>query len=110
MSITFGLTVLAWIFFRAENMSHAFSYLSEIFSKTFFTFPQIKLGWFYTMQIIVMILFFIIIEWFGRENEFALSRLGFNLKRVFRLSFYFFIILLIFLFMGKEQQFIYFQF
>ena len=30
--ITFGLTVFAWIFFRAENIGHAFSYISEIFS------------------------------------------------------------------------------
>ena len=31
MLLTFGLTVFAWIFFRAENIGHAISYISEIF-------------------------------------------------------------------------------
>jgi D-alanyl-lipoteichoic acid acyltransferase DltB (MBOAT superfamily) len=30
--LTFSLTVLAWIFFRAENMAHAFDYIAGIFS------------------------------------------------------------------------------
>ncbi len=110
ISTTFSLTVLAWVFFRAENLSHAIGYLSKIFSKSIFSFPRISLGWFYSIQIIIMIFFFIIIEWIGRENEFALSKFGFNWKKLTRLSFYFAIVLLIFLFMGKEQQFIYFQF
>jgi len=110
MGITFSLTVLAWIFFRAENLPHAIAYLSKIFSNSLFSFPRISLGWFYSMQIIVMIVVLLIIEWIGRENEFALSRFGFGWRRLARLSFYFGIVLLIFLFMGKEQQFIYFQF
>ena len=28
--ITFGLTVLAWIFFRAENMSHALQIIQDL--------------------------------------------------------------------------------
>ena len=32
MLTTFTLTVFAWIFFRAENISHAFDYIGEIFS------------------------------------------------------------------------------
>ena len=32
MSITFALTLFAWIFFRAENVQHAFQYISQIFS------------------------------------------------------------------------------
>ena len=45
MVITFGLTVFAWIFFRAEDINHAISYISGIFSKgsafldNFFIFP-----------------------------------------------------------------------
>ena len=31
MLTTFTLTVFAWIFFRAENIGHAFSYIKEIF-------------------------------------------------------------------------------
>ena len=32
MVITFSLTVFAWIFFRADNMTQAFQYIGEIFS------------------------------------------------------------------------------
>jgi alginate O-acetyltransferase complex protein AlgI len=37
ISMTFCLTVFAWIFFRAENIGHALSYISKIFSSSFFT-------------------------------------------------------------------------
>ena len=32
MLITFCLTLIAWIFFRAENVTHAISYITELFS------------------------------------------------------------------------------
>ena len=35
MGTTFSLAVFAWIFFRAENVNHAFSFISGIFSKSF---------------------------------------------------------------------------
>ena len=38
--LTFSLTVFAWIFFRANNITHAFSFVSEIFSSSIFTFPH----------------------------------------------------------------------
>lgn len=103
--LTFSLTVFAWIFFRAENLPHAFSYINGIFSKSLCTFPTI-----FPTTIIALTVFFMIIEWFGREDHFALEFFAFKWPRFFRLSFYYLIILLIFLFMGKEQEFIYFQF
>ena len=39
MLTTFTLTVFAWIFFRAENISHAFSYIGGIFSDTILDKP-----------------------------------------------------------------------
>ena len=39
--ITFSLTVFAWIFFRAENLSHALNYISGIINPTLFTYPSI---------------------------------------------------------------------
>ncbi len=41
MILTFTLAVLAWIFFRAENITHAFSYISGIFSKSLFLFQPL---------------------------------------------------------------------
>ena len=110
MVITFLLTLIAWVFFRAESLEHAFSYLATIFSSSFFTLPEFDAEIAYIAQILILITFFIIIEWRGRMNEFAIAKLGFHKKRMVRLSFYFGIIFLIILFLGKEQQFIYFQF
>lgn len=41
MLMTFALAVLAWIFFRAENISHAFQFIGEIFSPSFFHVPKL---------------------------------------------------------------------
>jgi D-alanyl-lipoteichoic acid acyltransferase DltB (MBOAT superfamily) len=105
MFLTFGLTVFAWIFFRAENIGHAFSYISEIFSSSLFTIPEIQ-----PRNLILLIMFFVLVEWFGREGQFAISHIGIKWKRPIRYAFYYAIIITIFLFGGKEQQFIYFQF
>lgn len=105
IAITFGLTVFAWIFFRAESLSHAFSYISGIFDWSLFTFPT---GFYY--GIIFLIVFLFTVEWFGREDQFAIQTIGFKWPRFIRIGFYYLIIVLIFLFMGNEQAFIYFQF
>jgi D-alanyl-lipoteichoic acid acyltransferase DltB (MBOAT superfamily) len=105
MGITFALTVLAWVFFRAENIGHAFRYLSEIFSGSLFTIPELI-----PKTELVLIGLFISLEWLGRENEFAIADLGTKWKRPLRYTMYYAIIIAIFLFGGKEQQFIYFQF
>jgi len=41
MLLTFGLTVFAWIFFRAENIGHAISYISEILSPSLFLYQNL---------------------------------------------------------------------
>ena len=105
MLLTFGLTVFAWIFFRAENIGHAISYISEIFSSSLFTIPEIR-----PRNLILLILFFVLIEWLGREGQYAISQLGIKWKRPIRYAMYYAIIIAIFWFGGKEQQFIYFQF
>lgn len=107
--LTFSLTVFAWIFFRAENVSHAFSYISEILSPSLFTIPKFS-GMLRALTTIILIGFFITIEWFGREGQYAIAQLGLKWKRPLRYIMYYTIIILIFWFGGKEQQFIYFQF
>ena len=42
MLFTFGITVLAWVFFRAENIGHALNYISTIFSKSLISLPGFK--------------------------------------------------------------------
>ena len=41
MATAFGIAVLAWIVFRAESITHAFSYLGKIFSRSLFEMPYI---------------------------------------------------------------------
>ncbi|MDX6190947.1 MBOAT family protein [Flavobacterium sp. Fl-318] len=103
--VTFGLTVFAWIFFRAENLHHAMSYISQIFSTTLFTKPE-----FLTNKIFLFLLIFIIVEWFGRDQQYAIAQIGGKWNKAIRWGFYYALIYLIFDFAGNEQQFIYFQF
>lgn len=105
MFITFWLTVLAWIFFRAENLTHAIAYLSGIFSSTLFEMPDLA-G---MRAILLLIVLFMIFEWFGREKRFALA-IAEEWKKPFRWGAYYLILLLMLLFTGEQQEFIYFQF
>ena len=107
--ITFGLTVFAWIFFRANNLGHAISYISEILSPSLFTIPNFA-GMAKALITIILVGFFVLLEWQGREGQYAISQLGIKWKRQYRYAFYYVIIISIFCFGGKEQQFIYFQF
>ncbi len=83
MLLTFSLTVFAWIFFRAESVSHAINYISQILSKSLFTYPIFDKDD-YVKPVILMILIFLVIEWFGREQEYAIARLGLLKQKVFR--------------------------
>ncbi len=108
MLLTFVLTLFAWIFFRAENIAHAFQYISDIFSHphTFFViqkFAQYK-------TILILSLVFLLFEWFGREQEYALAKINTRVKAPLQYVIYYLIIVAIFWFGGQEQQFIYFQF
>lgn len=42
ISITFGLITFAWIFFRAENVEQAFSYISRILNPTIMSIPNLN--------------------------------------------------------------------
>ncbi len=102
---TFGLTVLAWIFFRSPDIKHAVYYLGEIFSSSFFNTPAPV-----SVTTIMFILFFLVLEWLGREQPFAIAQCWFYSTKTLRYSFYYLLLAVIFLFAGVSQDFIYFQF
>ena len=112
--LTFSLTVFAWIFFRAESIGHAFYYIANMFAgltaKQAYVqsikFIYGEVGY----SIPLLLLLFVLIEWFGREEQYAIAHLGIKWKRPIRYALYYAIIIAIFWFGGKEQQFIYFQF
>lgn len=111
MLFTFSITVFAWIFFRAENIEHAFSYISGIVAPTVIDKPDIAIS-FQFISTIFFIIILLIAEWINRENQFALD---FQNKILIKSSFlrrviYVAIIFSIFVFGGGQQDFIYFQF
>lgn len=109
MSITFGLTVFAWIFFRASSVMDALIYVSGIFSKSLITIPYFP-GINKIMPIFFLTGIFLVAEWLGREQQYAIANFGKKWYKPVRWAMYYVIIFTIFFFSGKEQQFIYFQF
>jgi len=104
MLSTFSLFTFAVIFFRSETVYDAYKYISIIFSRTLFSIPDVyKKG-------LLFIAVFIVIEWFGRECNYPIERIGNNWPRILRWSFYYLLILCLFLFTTQSQQFVYFQF
>ena len=113
MTATFSLVVFALIFFRARDLNHAFSYIKGIFSRSLFKSPDIKAlvgSQNHPYILFVFIFLFMLMEWMGREHQYALAAFGLKWPKAARWAFYYCIALFIFLFAGKEQQFIYFQF
>lgn len=105
MITTFALTVFAWIFFRAKDMEHALSYIGGIFSPALLRLPEVG-----SKKILLLVALFLLIEWLGRSNKYALEKMALTWKKPLRWAFYIIIALMIFLFQGAEQDFIYFQF
>ena len=105
LGITFSLTLLAWIFFRADSVAHALTYIGDIFSVSLFQLPAVL-----PIKLLILICIFVFIEWLGRENQYAIEKLLLNKHQILRWGFYLGIVILIFFLSGKQQEFIYFQF
>lgn len=105
--ITFSLTVFAWIFFRAESLNHAWLYIYKMFSSTLFSVPEII-----PESILILILFFLVIEWFGRRDRFAIETFGKGMNPVVSWLFLGVIMAITYLFgkFSSNYEFIYFQF
>lgn len=102
---TFILIALVCVFFRAENLPHAFNYFSGLFTESLFSLPTVK-----PTALFFLILFFTSVEWLGREQTHPLKNLAFKQPKWLRLFFYYLIVLSIYLSKVPEQKFIYFQF
>ena len=107
--ITFGLTVFAWIFFRAENIGHAISIIDIIFSVTIFEAPNFN-GLTKAIIIAFLVMIFLLIEWIGRSDNYGIENLGMSWNRIYRWAMYFILISMLFILSSQEQEFIYFQF
>lgn len=105
MISTFAITVFAFIFFRAETITHAFEYIEGMFSTSLFSVPQEL-----PLSQVALVAGFMMLEWLGRESEYAIENFGISWSRPVRRTFYYGIGLTIFVFIGHEQEYIYFQF
>jgi len=108
--LTFLLVVLAWVFFRADNLSHAIEYLTMIFD--FENWSSIEIKPLIEMPYLWgLIIFFLAVEWVGKLKKHALEIVARVKYRILRWTIYSFILFLIGAFMQTEEvPFIYFQF
>lgn len=109
ITLTFSLTTIAWIFFRAEDIHHAISYLSDIIHPSILTLPELitpKLEMIYTILCVFILVLF---EWMNRDKIHALDIANYNKSK--RWVLYLIIIIMIITFGSFNQNsFIYFQF
>jgi alginate O-acetyltransferase complex protein AlgI len=103
ISLNFSVVCLAWTFFRAENLGHAFDYLSQLFSASFFSIPASFRGGLPWIALAVLV------EWMDRDRNVPIK-----LERVpqaVRWATYSLLVALIYYrgYFG-ERDFIYFQF
>jgi alginate O-acetyltransferase complex protein AlgI len=105
MSSTFILVCFTWIFFRAENIIHAFAYISNIFHVSILMSPGNPN---LTIQPLYLIPIMLIIEWFNRKKDHQLSIE--NLPLALRWGMYYILIAFIVQFAQQDVSFIYFQF
>jgi len=108
MVVTFFLVLLGWIIFRADNLSQALDYMNHMFSVSLLDFHYI----FYTKKIFLFILILLVGEWLQRNKQHALqfSVNGIFRNRIVRYAVYAILLVLMILFVGKAETFIYFQF
>ena len=103
--MTFLLTLLLWVFFRAESISHAVSYLAGIFQPSILSYPEVG-----SPKLVGVIALLVIAEWFQREKQHALQLHGAIWTKPVRWAAYYGIVVLVIAFGGRQQEFIYFQF
>jgi len=112
MGFTFGLICLAWIFFRSDSLTSAFSYIGVIFSDRLFQLDAETLLFLNARGAATKSGFLIAVllcwEWFQREKPHGLS-VG-HLPRAARWGLYYLFAFTVFSHFGEEKPFIYFQF
>lgn len=109
MGSTFFLIIVAWVFFRSQNVNQAFEYLATMFSPSLFSKPLEFDG---NMIITMLSIFiFMFIEWLQRDKQHALQIENVITHRAVRWSGYLCLMLFIFVFGNfSRTEFIYFAF
>ncbi len=106
---TFTLVMLTFVIFKADSVSQAFGYYANLFSISLFSSPVIE----DTTVLFTSLLFIatmLCAEWLSRNKNHALENFNPKWSKYSRHSFYILMVVIIVLFQGKEQPFIYFKF
>lgn len=109
ISLTFCITIIAWIFFRSISITNALEYLTILFSKSLFTSPQITSPKTFTIATCFIVLL-MLVEWIQRDKEHGLEITSEKIPLSVRWSFYFVLVVLLISVGGEQEAFIYFQF
>lgn len=106
--LTFMLAVIGWIIFRVETITQAWDIFGNICSGSLLSIPYLKTRAFY-LPLFASIAFMLLIEWLNRDYQHGLARLT---KRpwVNVLFYYALIVVMYWLSVSGNVQFIYFQF
>ena len=107
MLLPFLFVVIGWIIFRAESMEQATAFLKAMVVNDFYNSSAIT-GGFYLLSGLAVLA----IEWLQRDKQHALQFPNikpFNYRAV-RWGVYYLMILVLFIFAGTGQNFIYFPF
>lgn len=112
MFVSFVLVVFGWIIFRADSLSHAIDYIGLMCDKSLLSLPNfrdIDLGFIKIVYTLFFIFILQSVDWLQRKQDFGLEIS--NIKsRIARWSIYIIILLLLTIFAGSQEAFIYFQF
>lgn len=108
MSLTFLLAVIGWVIFRAEDMGQAVDFLGAMFTSPFYSSD----GNIYERKWLLWGFVCLLAEWLQRDKQHALQ---FPNNKVFRhapvrWTVYAVLLLMMLMYVGKVQTFIYFQF
>ena len=108
MVATFLLVTLGLIMFRADNIGQFWIYIKALFNKSNYLANTAGIGSIIpTIGFTIGMLFF---EWIFREMEYPLQITDKLKIKLYRISIYWILIIIIILNSGDEQKFIYFQF
>lgn len=103
IAITFGITVIAWVFFRAINVTEAIRYLTKMFDFSRGFKPEVSLS---SLGFIAVLL---VVEWLHRHKNHGFE-ISYISQRWVRWLLYLFVFLMLLIFGVSSDTFIYFQF
>jgi len=102
--ITLLVIMIAWVFFRSENIDQANIYLSKLFSNSLFSKPEV-----FSLKPLLLIVIIILLEWIQKNKEHVMQIENIKSTTI-RWGIYLGLIMIILLYGGIQQEFIYFKF